>query len=117
MVGERQQVQDHQHAGQRVLAVAEIVREVVAAALEHIERLVLDLPARPPASGEVRDGAGADRQVRHKTVVVGPLALGVEHLDGEPRYHVATATSSIFAAESASSIILIYSISGNAGNG
>jgi transposase len=33
------------------------------------------------------------------------------------RYHVATATSSIFAAESASSINLIYSISGNAGNG
>jgi hypothetical protein len=32
------------------------------------------------------------------------------------RYHVATATSSIFAAESLSSTILIYSISGNAGN-
>ena len=40
----------------------------------------------------------------------------VEKHGTKTRYHVATATSSIFAAESLSSTILIYSISGNAGN-
>jgi hypothetical protein len=51
VISKCQQVQDHQHAGQRVLAVAEIVLEVVATALEDIERLVLDLPSRPSAGG------------------------------------------------------------------
>ena len=58
VIGERQQVQHHQHAGQRVLAVAEIVLEVVAAAFEDVERLVLD----PRLRGDMPSSAPARRR-------------------------------------------------------
>ena len=51
--GEGQQVDDDQRAGQGVLAVADVVFEVVAVLPEDVEGLVLDLPAGAGEFGDV----------------------------------------------------------------
>ena len=61
-----------------------VVFEVVAVGLEDVECLVLDLPSGAAACGEFGDGVGGDRQISEEAVVVGPLSLGIEDLDGEP---------------------------------
>jgi hypothetical protein len=48
---EREQVEADQEARQGLLAVAEVVLEVVALGLEDVEGLVLDLPAGTAAGG------------------------------------------------------------------
>jgi hypothetical protein len=45
--GKDQQVEDHEQGVEVLLAASEVVLEVVAALLENVEPLVLDLPARP----------------------------------------------------------------------
>ncbi len=50
--GEGEQVEDDEHGGEGVLAVAEVVFEVVAVLLEDVEGLVLDLPPGAGAVGE-----------------------------------------------------------------
>ena len=67
-----------------LLAMAEVVLEVVAAVLEHVEALVLDLPARPCAGGELGHGLARDRQIGDEAVAVGELALRVADLDRQP---------------------------------
>jgi hypothetical protein len=69
--GEGEQVEGDEDAGEGLLAVAEIVLEVVAVGLEDVEGLVLDLPAGAAAGGEFGDGFGADRQVGDEAVGVG----------------------------------------------
>src|SRR4051812_2347470 len=56
----------------------------VAAVLEHVEALVLDLPARPCAGGELGHGLARDRQIGDEAVAVGELALRVADLDRQP---------------------------------
>jgi hypothetical protein len=46
--GERQQIERGEEGGKVLLAVSEVVLEVIAAGLEGIERLVLDLPSGRP---------------------------------------------------------------------
>ena len=58
--------------------------QVVSVGFENVEGLILDLPAGAAGGGELGDRLGGDRQVGHEAVVVGPLSLGVEDLDGEP---------------------------------
>src|SRR3954471_11164328 len=82
--GERQQVQADQDGGEVLLAVSEAVLEVVALGLEHVERLVLDLPSRPATGGQFDDGTGADRQIGDAAVAIRRLAPGVDDLDREP---------------------------------
>src|SRR3954451_16936464 len=82
--GERQQVQADQDGGEGLLAVSEAVLEVVALGLEHVERLVLDLPSRPATGGQFDDGTGADRQIGDAAVAIRRLAPGVDDLDREP---------------------------------
>ena len=60
---EGEQVEADQEAGQGLLAVAEVVLEVVALGLEHVEGLVLDLPAGAAARGQFGDSVRGDRQV------------------------------------------------------
>ena len=59
---EGEQVEDDEHAGQGVVAVAEVVFEVVAVLLEDVEGLVLDLPAGAGAVGEFGDVGAVDGQ-------------------------------------------------------
>ena len=88
--GKGQQIEGDEDIGEGLLAVPEAVLEVVSAGLEDVEGLVLYLPARPAAGGQIGHDAGADREIRDEAVVVGPLSLVVEDLDGEPvdRYGV-----------------------------
>src|SRR4051795_1220322 len=80
--GEGEQVEADQEVGQGLLAVAEVVLEVVA--LEHVEGLVLNLPAGAAARGQFSDTVRGDRQIGDKGIVVGALARTVEDFDGEP---------------------------------
>ena len=52
MAGEGQQVQGGKHGGKVLLAVPEIVFQVVALGLQGVERLVFDLPACPATGGQ-----------------------------------------------------------------
>jgi len=84
MEGEGQQVEAGEYGSQVLLAVAEVVFEVVAVVLEGVEGLVLDLPSGAAAGGEFDDVVGTDGQIADPAVAVGGLALGVEDLDLEP---------------------------------
>src|SRR3954463_11277974 len=52
---ERPPIEGHQDGSEIVFAVSEAVLEVIAVGLEHVERLVLDLPPRPAAGGAFDD--------------------------------------------------------------
>src|SRR5258708_5877911 len=81
--GKGQQVEGGEDVGEGLLAVTEIVFEVVDAALENVEGLVLDLPSGAAAGGEFGHGLGGDRQVGHEAVEVSSRSLGIADLDGE----------------------------------
>ena len=66
-------VERRQQAGERFLAVAEVVLQVEAV-LQDPEGIVLDLPPRPRASCQFRDGIAADIEVGGERVAVSPLA-------------------------------------------
>jgi len=87
---EGEQVERDEDAGESFFAVPEIVLEIISFGLEHVERLVLDLPSGAPAGREFGDVAGRYREVRDEVVVVDLLSGGVADLDGEPirRYGV-----------------------------
>ena len=82
--GEGQEVHGSQEGREVLLAVAEVVLEVIAVVLEHVEGLVLDLPARSAGRGELGDIGLVDPQVCDEAVPVGHLAGRVDNLDLEP---------------------------------
>jgi hypothetical protein len=53
--GERQEIECHEKGGKVLLAVTVAVLEVIAASLESIERLVLDLPSGAATGGQFGD--------------------------------------------------------------
>ncbi len=75
--GKRQQVHGGEPHGEVLLAVAEVVLEVVAVGLEDVEALVLDLPACPGAGHDLAHGAAGDGQRGHEGAVIGRLAASV----------------------------------------
>ena len=84
MEGKRQQVQTDQDGGEVLLAMSEAVLEVVSPGLEHVERLVLDLPSCSAAGGQFDNRIGTDGQVGDEAVAIGRLAPSVDDLDLEP---------------------------------
>ena len=84
MTRERQQVQRCQDAGEVLLSVPEIVLQVVAPGLENVERLVLDLPARPAAGGQFDDRVAIHRQISDEAVAIGNRPLCIGDLDLQP---------------------------------
>ena len=81
--GERKEGEGNRDAGQGLLAVPKVVLKIVSVGLEHVEGLVLDLPARPAAGSELGDGPGRYREIGDKAVVVGPFSLGIEGVSME----------------------------------
>src|SRR4051794_4716878 len=75
---EGEQVHGSEHHGKVLLAVAEVVLEVVAVGLEAVEAFVLDLPSGPGAGHDLGDGVAGDGQRGHESAAVGdvPLASG-----------------------------------------
>ena len=78
--GEGEQVEDDQDAGEGVLAMAEVVLEMVAVLLEDVEGLVLDLPAGACAGGEFGDVVGAHVEAGDEGAAVGDGAVAVARL-------------------------------------
>ena len=84
VTGERQQVQGRQHGGKMLLAVPEIVLQVVTLGLQRVEGLVLDLPSGPSRRGHGGDIVAMHGQVGDKAVVICDNTLGIAYLDTEP---------------------------------
>jgi len=74
---EGQQVHRQQQAGEMLLAVTEVVFQVIAPVLEHVVVFVLDLPARPPGGHQPGHVVGADDPVGDEGVAVFDLPVGV----------------------------------------
>ena len=72
---ERQQVEHEERLRQVPVAVAEIVLQVVALVLERVERLILDLPTRPPGAYQLGDVVGGGHQVGDPGIAIGNLAV------------------------------------------
>ena len=72
-----QQVHRDQEAGEVLLAVSEVVLQVIAPILEHVIALVLDLPAGASSRHQARYVVGADRPVGDEGVAVADFALRV----------------------------------------
>src|SRR5258708_16174536 len=84
MEGEGGEVEDGEDRGQMMLAVAEIVLEVVALGFHRIEAFVLDFPARSATSCQFDDIVAGDRQVGEEAVSIGPRAGGIAAFDHHP---------------------------------
>ena len=81
---EGEQVEDDEHVGEGLGAVAEVVFEVVAVLLEDIEGFVLDLPSGAGAVDEFGDVGAVDGQVGDEGAAVGDGAVGSHAGDLEP---------------------------------
>ena len=66
-----------------VLAVTEIVLDVVSLGIENIEGLVLDFTAGAATGGEFGDILGTDGEIGDVAVAKVELARGIEDLDLE----------------------------------
>ena len=62
----------------------EVVFEVVSVGLEQVEGLVPNFPTGAAAGGKFGDGVRRNREIRDEAVVISPLSLVAEGLDGEP---------------------------------
>jgi hypothetical protein len=67
-----------------LLAVAEIVFEVIAFGFQGVEAFVLDFSARSAADCQFDDGIAIDGQIGDEAVAIGHLAGGVANLDHQP---------------------------------
>ncbi len=64
--------------------MAEVVLEIVALGFEHVEALVLDLPAGAATSGEVGNIVRGDGQRGDPGILVGDLAGAIDDLERQP---------------------------------
>jgi len=67
--GECQQIERDQQGRQVLLAVTEAVIKIIAVMLQHVERLVLDLPPGAAAGGQLGDRVADNRQIGDKAAV------------------------------------------------
>ena len=82
--GESEEVERRQHHGEKRLAMAEIVFEFVAVIFHHVEALILDLPPRPAANGDLGDIIFGDGKARDPGHGIFDAALRVHNLEGNP---------------------------------
>jgi hypothetical protein len=89
---EPEQVHGRQRRRQILLAVAEVVFEIVTLGLERIEALVLDLPSRS-STGQFGYVGSANGQIGDEAVAVGGFACRLDDLDLEPVDSIASLPS------------------------
>lgn len=75
---EGEQVQRREQVRQTVLAVPEVVLEVVAVARQAIEGLILDLPPGAARTGDRGHVVGVDLEAGEERIVVGALAVALD---------------------------------------
>ncbi|MFP5250639.1 MAG: hypothetical protein ACLGP3_12520 [Acidobacteriota bacterium] len=69
--GEGQQVERGKGGSQMLLAVSEVVGQVAAVLLQHIEAFVLDLPTSSGTGGKLGHVVGRNPQAGHEGVAIG----------------------------------------------
>ncbi len=62
----------------------EVVRQIIAVVFQHVEGLVLDLPASPGAGRSLHHVVGRHRQAGHEGAIVGDLSLSIGEGDTDP---------------------------------
>ena len=67
-----------------LLAMAEVVFEVVTVVLQCVEVFVLDLPAGATTGGQSGHIGLIDRQIGNKAVAIGDLAVRIDDFDLQP---------------------------------
>jgi hypothetical protein len=67
-----------------ILALPEIVAELVALVFEDVEGLVLDFPSRPAAGGVFGDVVSGDGKAGHQGHGICDFFLGVSNLEAGP---------------------------------
>ena len=77
MPGEGEHVERGERHGERVLAMAGVVLELIAMVVEHVEAFILDLPPFAATGHDLRDVALFDRQRGDQGRLVFHDALGV----------------------------------------
>ena len=82
--GKRQQIQQHKLLRQMLFAMPEVVLQMVAMILQHVEALVLDLPASACADHDFGHILRVDCQAGHESAAVGHLAGLIHHFDTDP---------------------------------
>ena len=81
---EGEEVQGCEDHGEMLLAMTEIMFEVISVVFQDVESFVLDFPPRPGAGGDLGDIFAADVQACDPGAIVGRLALGVEEGQADP---------------------------------
>src|SRR3954453_2111821 len=71
----RHEIEARQQRREVLLPVPEVVLQVIAPVLEHIEALVFDLPPGPSAGRKLGHSLADNREIGDKAVAVGDLAL------------------------------------------
>ena len=84
MPGEGEHVERGERHGQIILAMPEVVFELVAVVFQDVEAFVLDLPPRAAAGGDLGDVALGDRQRSDEGRLVFDVALGAQNLEADP---------------------------------
>jgi len=84
MKGKRQQIQQDKQLRQMLFAMPEVVLQMIAVVLQHIEALVFDLPAGARASRNFDHVVRCHRQTGHESAIVGRFSLGIDDADPEP---------------------------------
>ncbi len=82
--GKGEQIEGDEQAGQGVLAVTEVVFEVVPVVLEDVEGLVLNFPSGSAASGDFGHILSVHRQIGDEAIAVGHLAIRLGDFDFQP---------------------------------
>jgi hypothetical protein len=75
--GEGQEVHGGEEHGEVLLAVAEIMFEMIAIVFQDVEGLVLDFPSGSGTSGDLGDVFARDLEAGDKSAIIGGLALGI----------------------------------------
>ena len=82
--GKRQQIQEDKQLRQVLFAVPEVVLQMIAMVLQHVEALVFDLPTGAGAGHDLGHILRVDCQAGHEGAAIGHLAGQIHDFDTEP---------------------------------
>ena len=81
---EREEVEGHEQGGKMLLAVTEIMFEMVALGFESVIVLILDLPTRTSSSDDVGNDVVVETMAGSKAVAVADRAIGLAYAQLAP---------------------------------
>src|SRR5271154_4950245 len=84
MPGEGEQIEGGERHGEKLLAVPEIMFELIAVVFQNVEALVLNFPSRPAAGDDFGDVVLGNGNAGHPGHGIFDLSLGVDNLEADP---------------------------------